>query len=82
MSKEKAAAIAALAPPEFAAYKSKRNQRSFWQTLSHKEWAAFCKIMGKWFTSEATDEWDKYVKANNERKAKSDIQALARKNSR
>jgi len=82
MSKEKVAEIAALAPPQFAAYKSKRNQRTFWRTLSHKEWAAFCKIMGKWFASEATDEWDNYIIANDKRKAESDIAALARKNGR
>ena len=82
MSKEKAAAIAAMSPSAFAVYKSKRNQRSHWQNLDHKEWAAFCKIMGKWFTEEATDEWDKFIIKNAERKAKSDIEALARKNGR
>ncbi len=82
MSREKVAALAAMSPPELAAYKAKRNQRSYWQSLDHKEWATFCKIMGKWFTESATDEWDKFVKANALRKAKSDIEALARKNGR
>lgn len=78
MSREKAAAIAALSPSDKAVYISKRNQRSYWQRLSHEEWIEFCKKMGDWFTKSAPDEWDKYIIANNERKAKSDEAALLR----
>lgn len=82
MSKEKAAALAALSPTDLAVYTATRNLRGHWQRLTHKDWASFCKKMGKWLTESATDEWDAYTKANNERKAKSDIEALARKNAR
>jgi len=79
MSRAKVAEIAAMSPADFAVYRSKRNQRSFWQTLTHKEWVAFCKKMGAWFTKEAADEWDDFVAANNKRKAKSDAAALAKR---
>ena len=78
MSKEKAAKIASLSPVDKAVYLSKRNQRSYWQKLSHKEWLDFCNVMATWFEDVAPDEWDEYVEANNARKAKSDEEALVK----
>ncbi len=78
MSKEKVAKLISLSVKDKAIYMSKRNHRSYWQQLSHKEWVAFCKEMGDWFSKDAPDEWDKYVKANNARKAKSDEDAVVR----
>ena len=80
MSREKAAALMALSDVDMAVYRSKRNQRPYWQRLSRDEWVEFCKKMGKWFSKEAADEWDNYVIANNARKAASDKAALARRN--
>ncbi len=78
MSKEKAAALAALSEVDMAVYKAKRNQRQTWHALPHDEWAAFCTKMADWFKKDATDEWDKFVEANNARKAASDEAALLR----
>ena len=80
MSREKAAALMALSDVDMAVYRSKRNQRSYWQRLSHDEWVEFCEKMGEWFSNEADDEWDNYVIANNKRKAASDKAALAKRN--
>ncbi|KKL92826.1 hypothetical protein LCGC14_1880820 [marine sediment metagenome] len=80
MSREKAAALMALSDVDAAVYRSKRNQRSYWQRLDHDEWVEFCKKMGDWFSDEAPDEWDNYVIANNARKAASDKAALERRN--
>ena len=82
MSKEKVAALAAMSPTDFAVYTAKRNLRGYWQRLEHKDWASFCKKMGKWLTESGPDEWDAFIISNAERKAKSDIEALARKNGR
>ena len=79
MSKEKALAIMAMNPVERSVYTSKRNQRSYWQRLPHDEWVEFCNVMSAWFNNEAPDEWDEYVVRNNERKAASDLAALASK---
>lgn len=79
MSREKAAALMALSEVDMAVYKTKRNQRSYWQTLSHDEWVEFCGKMAAWFSVEAADEWDEYVIANNARKAASDKTALERR---
>ena len=79
MSREKAAAIAALSNVDFAVYRSQRNQRSYWQKLPHDEWAEFCTKMADWFKKDATDEWDKFVVANNARKAANDEAALLAK---
>ncbi len=80
MSKEKAAKLASLSTVDMSVYRSKRNQRSYWQGLPHKDWVAFCKKMADWFTNEAPDEWDNYVIANKARKAKSDEAALQKRN--
>ena len=77
--REKTAKLMAMSDAEKAVYRSKRNQRSYWQNLSHDEWVEFCKTMGEWFINEAADEWDKFVISNNERKAASDLAALASK---
>ena len=79
MSKKKALSILSMSSADKSVYLSKRNQRSYWQDLSHDEWVEFCKIMGDWFTNDAADEWDDYVVSNNERKAASDLAALASK---
>jgi hypothetical protein len=79
MSREKAARLAALSEKDMAIYKSKRNQRSYWQRLSHEDWVAFCNAMGEWFLRQAPDEWDNYIIANNKRKAESDKRALENK---
>lgn len=78
MSKEKSIAIASLSPVDKAVYLTKRNQRSYWQKLSHKEWETFCGKMAEWFEDVAPDEWDDFIKANKDRKAKSDKEALIR----
>ncbi len=80
MSKEKAAKIASLSDKDFALYKSKRNHRSYWQRLSHKDWVAFCKEMAEWFKKDAPDEWNNYVVANKVRKVESDRIALEKRN--
>ena len=77
MSREKAASILALSDVDRAVYVSKRNQRSYWQRLSHSEWVDFCAAMGQWLTQEAPNEWDDFVIANKARKAASDVQAEA-----
>ena len=79
MSREKAARLMAMSDVEAAVYRSKRNQRAYWQRLSHEEWVEFCKAMSHWFRREAPNEWDNYVAANNERKTASDEAALKRK---
>ena len=79
MSKAKAVAIMQMNPVEKSVWLSQRNQRSHWQHLDHGEWVKFCKIMAEWFKKDAADEWDKYVISNNERKAASDLAALASK---
>ena len=79
MSKEKALALMQMTAVEKGVYLSRRNQRTFWQNLSHDEWAEFCTVMADWFKNDATDEWDDYVISNNERKAASDLAALASK---
>jgi len=78
MSKEKAAAIAALSPPDRAAYQVKRNIRAIWRRLDRDEWAAFCHIMATWFDVDAPDEFDEQLAANQARKAASDKAALER----
>ncbi|KKN79582.1 hypothetical protein LCGC14_0337860 [marine sediment metagenome] len=80
MSREKAAALMALSDVDMAVYRSKRNQRPYWQRLSRDEWVEFCEKMAMWFSKEAPDEWDNYVIANNARKAASDKAALERRN--
>ncbi len=80
MSRDKAAELMSSSNVDMAVYRSKRNQRAYWQRLTHEEWVEFCNTMGEWFNVSAQDEWDDYVKANNERKAKSDADALLRKN--
>jgi len=82
MSKAKAAGILALSPTDFAIWRSKRNQRSYWQKLSHAEWVEFCQKMGDWFINSASDEWDDFIIANNARKAASDKAALERNRSK
>ncbi len=79
MSKEKAIAIMQLNPTEKSVYLSKRNQRAYWQDLTHDEWVKFCKAMADWFKKDAASEWDDYSVSNNERKAASDLAALASK---
>ena len=76
LASEKAAALMSLSPVDKAAYRSKRNQRLYWQRLSHAEWVEFCEKMGKWFLEVAPDERDNFVKFNKERKAASDAAAL------
>jgi len=78
MSRAKAAALMALSDVDMAVYKTKRNQRSYWQSLSHDDWVEFCEKMGTWFSNDAPDEWDNYVIVNNARKAASDAAALER----
>ncbi len=78
MSREKAAALMALSNVDMAVYRSKRNQRSYWQHLTHDEWTKFCQKMGDWFSTQAADEWDNFVIANNARKAASDKAAFER----
>ena len=79
MSKEKALALMQMNAAEKSVYLAKRNQRAYWQNLKHDEWVEFCKVMGKWFTKDAPDEWDDYTIHNGERKAASDLAALASK---
>ncbi len=79
MSKEKAARIQGLSPVDRAVYTAKRNQRCYWQRLSHDDWVEFCEKMGQWFCESAPDEWDTYVAANKARKAESDKRALEMK---
>lgn len=80
MSTEKAAIILSLSKTDNAVYKSKRNQRAYWQRLTHDEWVEFCETMAAWFANGAADEWDNYVIANNARKEESDAAALVNKN--
>ena len=61
MSREKAIAIMQMSPTDKSVYLSKRNQRTFWQDLSHDEWVAFCKSMADLFKKDAPDEWDNYT---------------------
>ncbi len=79
MSREKAAALMSLSVVDMSVYRSKRNQRSYWQRLTHGDWVEFCQKMGEWFTNEAANEWDKYVVANNARKAADAIAAAAKR---
>lgn len=79
MSKQKAARLMSMSELEAAIYRSRRNQRPYWQHLSHEEWVTFCQRMASWFTKQAPDEWDKYVINNNARKAESDRKALEKK---
>ena len=79
LAREKAAALMALSAVDMGVYRSKRNQRLYWQRLSHDDWAEFCQKMGGWFAKEATDEWDKFVIANKARKLASDKAALERR---
>ncbi len=79
MSKEKALDLMQMTIVEKSVYLSKRNQRSYWQNLSHNEWTEFCQSMANWFKKDAPDEWDDYVVANDERKKASYLEALAAK---
>ena len=79
MSKAKSAAVFSLGPAERAVYDMKRQMRGPWQRLNHDEWVDFCAQMAVWLKKSAPDEWDKYVKANMERKRLSDEAALARR---
>ena len=72
MSKEKAAALLLMSDVEKAVWRSKRNQRSYWQRLPHHEWMEFCTIMSRWFGGDAVDELDNIVEANRVRDAASD----------
>ena len=76
MSRSKAAKIIALEGADKHIWWIKRNLLGVWRALSHDEWLEFCTKMGDWFQGDAHDEWDKYDKANKERKAKSDVAAL------
>ena len=79
MVNETALSIMQMSLMEKSVWLSKRNQRSYWQDLTHDEWVEFCKVMSDWFKNDAADEWDDYVIRNNERKAASDLAALASK---
>ena len=79
LARHKAARLMAMDDVERAVYHSKRNQRSYWQHLDHTDWVKFCKEMSSWFDEQAPDEWDEYVIHNNERKAASDLAAVASK---
>ena len=76
MSSEKAAGIIGLTGSAKSAFFIKRQLQRDWRSLSHKEWVKFCKEMAKWFTEEAPNEFNDYVKANKERKLNSDIAVL------
>ena len=79
MINQTALSIMQMNPVEKSVWLSQRNQRSFWQNLDHGEWVKFCKVMADWFKKDAADEWDKYVIANDQRKAASDLAGLAAK---
>jgi len=78
MSRTKAAKILALEGADKCIWYTKRNLLGVWRELSHEEWIEFCTKMGDWLHGDAIDEWDKYDKANKERKSKSDAAALER----
>jgi len=78
MSREKAAAIIASSEVESVLYRVKRNLRPHWRRLTHEQWVEFCAGLGEWLQSDAPDEWDERVLANDARKAKSDAEALER----
>jgi len=76
LAREKTAQLMSMSAVDMAAYRSKRNQRSYWQRLPHEEWVEFCEKMGKWFLEIAPNERDNIVKFNKERKAANDAVAL------
>lgn len=78
MSREKAAALAAMSAKEKAVYRAKRDARVFWRTLSPDDWRGFCKQMAEWYAKDASGEFDAIVAANAERKKASDEAAIVR----
>ena len=75
MSREKVSRLMSMSDVDMAVYRSKRNQRSFWQRLNHNQWVEFCNKMAGWFKEHAHDEWDQVVALNNSRKLGSDVKA-------
>jgi len=76
MGVKKAAAILALEGADKSEWYIKRQLRAQWTKLPHDEWVKFCRSMSDWFSTDAPDEWDEYVKANTLRKARNDKAVL------